>query len=472
MTESPSTILVRAQPQQRTSHRVEDEKHEKQNTVRINGVDVPLHAAGVVRGADLAGAGIRAYDPGYAHTLSCTSSITAIDGAAGVLSHRGYRLEALVANASYTEVAHLLVRGALPSTLQHNAWTRALYKKAIAPIGARKTLRALPRSAHPMGALVATLAATGATTDDMNPSRCRDTYNTTEGREAAALAVLRCVPALAAAVMRHSRGARTQFLRLPSSASQWSFARRFLYLVEPRLLSGAAADARVAAVDALLMVHADHEQNCSTAALRHLASSGVDVFSAMAGATAALYGPLHGGASEAVVRMLRRVGGLQGVDTFLAAVKSGRERLMGFGHRVYKNYDPRARIIRSLVKEAVRGAEGNAELLAVAEKIEESALADEYFVKRRLFPNVDFYSGLVYLSMGFQPESFPVMFALGRSAGWVAHWLEFMDDPHKRIIRPHQIYVGDNMQHRQVLPLPERPDGELLPWMAVRRAKM
>lgn len=461
-------LLVRATPSPTspllpdTAHkRIPDDSHKRH--VRVNGTDVPLHAPGVVRGSDLKAAGLRVYDPGLANTLSCTSSITAIDGNKGILSHRGYRLEELVQFTSYTEVAHLLVRGALPSRKQFEIWT-SLVHAAPSLTAARAAVRALPRDAHPMGALVCALAATGA--HEHSPMQ-----DTVHSREDSAVAVLRAMPALAAAVLRHSRGARTQFLRLPREGVNWSAARRFLYLVEPALVSGSGARARVAAVDALLIVHADHEQNCSTAALRHLASSGVDVFSAVAGATAALYGPLHGGASEAVVRMLGRVGGVDGVHTFINRVKEGRERLMGFGHRVYKNYDPRARIIGALVKDVIREARGNRVLLDVAQKIEEVALKDEYFVRRKLFPNVDFYSGLVYLSMGFQPTAFPVMFALGRCAGWIAHWLEFMDDSSKRIVRPHQIYVGE-MGPRVVVPMGERDDAELLPWTKSRQAKL
>ena len=461
----PVAVPVRAPP-------VESQQNAS-SSVRVGDAQVPLHAAGCVKGADLKKAtGIRVYDPGYANTLSCTSSITYIDGANGVLSHRGYRLEALVANATYAEVSHLLIRGALPSVTQYKAWTKCLYENSSAPRAARYAVRALPRTAHPMGALVTALAAAGANAQELNPAVKADVYSSASAREAAVLAVLRAMPHLAAGLMRHKRGCRTQFLRLPAAAAHWGFARRFLYLVDPALVSGRAASARVKAVDALLTAHADHEQNCSTSALRHLASSGVDIFSATAGATAALYGPLHGGACEAVVRMLRRVGGVENVASFLQRVKGGQERLMGFGHRVYKSYDPRARVIRVLAKEAAKHAgEAERKLLDVAQALENAALEDEYFVKRRLFPNVDFYSGFVYLSLGFQPEFFPVMFALGRAAGWMAHWLECLADPDLRIARPHQIYTGERAQ-RDVVPLAKRGEAPLLPWVREKRAKL
>lgn len=442
-------------------------------SILVDDNEVTLHAPGCVKGAELKKkTGIRVYDPGYANTLACTSSITYIDGANGVLSHRGYRLESLVAHCTYSEVTHLLIRGALPSLDQHKTWTKCLYDNSVAPKAARYAVRALPRSAHPMGALVTALAAAGANAQQLNPALKPGVYASAAMREAAILAVLRAMPHLAAGVMRHRRGCRTQFLRLPNAAANWGYARRLLYLIDPSLVSGRAATARVKAVDALLTAHADHEQNCSTSALRHLASSGVDIFSATAGATAALYGPLHGGACEAVVRMLRRVGSVANVDAFLRRVKAGEERLMGFGHRVYKSYDPRARVIRELAKAAAKHAgEAQRNLLDVAHALESAALDDEYFATRRLFPNVDFYSGFVYLALGFPPEFFPVMFALGRAAGWMAHWLECLADPDLRIARPHQIYTGERGP-REVVPMAKRADAPLLPWVREKRGKL
>jgi len=418
--------------------------------VRVNGVDVPLHSPGCVQGKDLNKAtGLRVYDPGYANTLSCHSAVTAIDGSRGVLSHRGYRLEPLVANCQYSEVTHLIVRGQLPSAMQHLEWTNALYKDSAAPKPVRAALRAMPRDAHPMGCLVSLLAATGATTAKLNPALHRGVYNTATARENAVMSVLRIMPHLAAAVIRHQRGFRSQFLTLPAAAINWSFARRFLYLVDPALVSGRGAPVRIRAIDAILTAHVDHEQNCSTAALRHLASSGV-----------------------AVVRMLRNIGSKDKVPEYVQRVKRGEERLMGFGHRVYKSYDPRAKVIRLLAKNAAKhAAAGDTKLLGVAEALEKAALADDYFVKRSLFPNVDFYSGFVYLSLGLNPEVFPVLFALGRSAGWMAHWLECLADPDMRIARPHQIYIG-NMGPRDVEPLAERSDAKLLPWMRNKMSKM
>lgn len=302
-------------------------------TVTVNGRSVPLHAPGAVHGKELAHAGIRVYDPGFAHTLSCTSSITQIDGAVGTLLHRGYSLESLPGACVYTEVVHLLLRGALPSATQHAQFLALLHGSATPPPAARAVVSTAPRSAHPMGVLVSALAAAGASMDGLNPSRTPRVYDSASQRLRAVSAILGGFPALAAGVMRRARGERVCFPPLPATADRWESARRFLWLVDSDLVRGKIGERRVRAVDALLTVHADHEQNCSTATLRQLASSGVDVFSAVAGATAALYGPLHGGASESVVRMLRRVGSVERVPAFLERVKRREERLMGFGHR-------------------------------------------------------------------------------------------------------------------------------------------
>lgn len=290
-----------------------------------------------------------------------------------------------------------------------------------------------------MGMLVAALAAVGTSHPALNPAVVGDSvYKHATSRERAVLTALGGMPGLAAGIFRHGAGLSPAFLELP--VEQVGFAERFLRLAcgPGKKLDGNL----VKALDLLLLLHADHEQNCSTSTVRQLSSSGVDLFSALSGGVAALYGPLHGGATEAVLKMLVGIGCVGNVGGFLEKVKAREEKLMGFGHRVYKNYDPRARIIRGMAYKVFAAVGKSDPLIEVAAALEKAALSDDYFVSRKLFPNCDFYSGLVYKALGFQPEFFTVLFALGRSAGWVAHWKEFLDDPDRRIARPHQRYVG------------------------------
>lgn len=304
-----------------------------------------------------------------------------------------------------------------------------------------------------MSILIAAVAALGATNPQLNPSLAGSAvYNSPQNREQALTKVIATIPAICAAIYRHRAALVPAFLPAPSQPSQMTYAQYFF-----ALLGGKVHPVFSRALDLLLLLHADHEQNCSTATVRQLSSSGVDVFSALSGGVAALYGPLHGGATEAVLKMLQRIERVDNVPAFLQRVKQKKERLMGFGHRVYRNYDPRARIIRDVAYQVFEQVGAQEPLIQVAAELEKQALADDFFVDRKLFPNVDFYSGLIYKAMGFPPEYFPVLFALARCSGWMAHWLEFLDDPDRRIARPHQIYVGE----KGPLPVPklhERPD--------------
>jgi citrate synthase len=443
-----------------------------------------LRHGSTVRGTALTAAGVAVYDPGFANTRACASAITFLDGAAGVLRYRGYDIAALADRASYPEVAFLLLYGELPDPRQLRAFDGALARRAAAP-GVRSgsasigvpavvldVIEALPRDAHPMTALAVAFAAMPAAYPHLNPSLAGPSVykDNPRAREEAIYAVLGAFPPIAAAIYRRRRGLAPAAVALPAPTSpdaQLSYADRFLALLNggapPDGNAYSPQDAVITrALDVLLTLHADHELNCSTAALRQLSSGGVDVFTCVSGAIGALYGPLHGGATEAVLKMLERIGSVDAVPMFLDRVKGNRgEKLMGFGHRVYKNYDPRAKIVRRLAYQ-VFDAVGKVEpLIEVATALEKAALADDYFVQRKLYPNIDFYTGLIYKAVGFPTEFFPVLFALGRSAGWMAHWSEFLDDKDRRISRPQQLYVGRPL--REFVELEDRSTSQKAP---------
>lgn len=395
-----------------------------------------LHAAGVPK----------LYDPGYANTISCTSSITLLDGPSGILRYRGYPIESLASTASFDEVAHLILYASLPSRRQLTAFRAAMAHPnvSVLPPLVAGIVKAFPTDAHPMTILVSSLAALTAVKPELNPSlRGSGVYDSDAARADAVLTTLGIMPTLAAQIFHHISG-NEHIASPPASPTSVplskpkSYTQRFFDMVLP----GAPAPF-VEALDTILILHADHEQNCSTAAVRHLSSSGVDVFSALSAGAAALYGPSHGGACEAVVHMLQRIGSVSNIPNFLARVKDRKERLMGFGHRVYKTYDPRARIVHRIAHAILEQAAVKSDpLFQVASVLEQTALTDSYFTGRKLYPNVDFYSGIIYKAMGIQPSFFTVLFALGRCVGWLAHWLEYLDDPDRRIARPHQRYTG------------------------------
>ena len=383
------------------------------------------------------------FDPGFMSTAACQSAVTYLDGEAGILRYRGYPIEQLAEHSTYLEVAYLLLHGELPDEAQLEAWVEDITRHTYIHENVRKRfLEGFHYDAHPMGMLVSAVAALSTFYLD-----AKDIHDP-DSRQKQIVRLIAKMPTLAAAAHRFSVG--MPFVYPDNSLS---FAANFLSMMwkvaEPRF----AADPTLArALDVLFILHADHEQNCSTTAMRTVGSAHADPYSACAAACAALYGPRHGGANEAVVRMLTRIGSLDNVPDFIKSVKEGKGRLQGFGHRVYKSYDPRAKVIKQTA-DAVFAVTGKNPLLDIALALEEHALADEYFTSRRLYPNVDFYSGLIYQAMGFPVEMFPVLFAIPRTAGWLAHWSELLEQDEK-IARPRQVYVGAG--ERDYVPLAER----------------
>ncbi|KAG6546395.1 hypothetical protein Mapa_012135 [Marchantia paleacea] len=384
------------------------------------------------------GFGIRMYDPGYLNTAPVRSAISYIDGDRGILRYRGYPIEELAEKSSFPEVSYLLMYGELPTRAEMATWDFAISQHSAVPKGVLKIISALPHDAHPMGMLMVGICTLSSFHNDSNPAlRGQDLYDSAPIRDKQIVRILGKVPTIAAAVYLRMAG------RAPvAPLSSLSYAENFLYMLDSMGDRSYRPNPRLARVmDILFVLHAEHEMNCSTAAARHLASSGVDVYTAIAGATGALYGPLHGGANEAVLKMLNEIGTVGNIPDFLEGVKSRKRKMSGFGHRVYKNYDPRAKIVRGLADE-VFSIVGRDPLVEVAVALEKAALSDEYFVSRKLYPNVDFYSGLIYRALGFPTEFFPVLFAIPRMAGYLAHWKESLADPDTKIMRPQQCYTG------------------------------
>jgi len=411
--------------------------------------EVPI-TDGTIRAIDLrkiktddADFGLMTYDPAFTNTASCRSAITYIDGDQGVLEYRGYPIEQLAEHSSYLEVAYLLLFGELPTAAQLEGWVSDITSHTMLHENTKHLMRGFRYDAHPMGVFLSTVGALSTFYPD-----AKDVGNA-EGRLLQAKRLIAKTPTIAAYAYRHSTG---RFYVYPDN--ELSFAGNFLnmlfkmteakYQVNPTLER---------ALEVLFILHADHEQNCGTNAMRAIGSSQVDPFSAMAGAAAALYGPLHGGANEAVLTMLNQIGSVKHVPAFIERVKKGEGRLMGFGHRVYKSYDPRATIIKRTAYE-VFDVMGKNPLLDIAIELERIALEDDYFVSRKLYPNVDFYSGLIYQAMGFDPRMFTVLFAIPRTAGWVAQWDELHRDSDQKIARPRQIYTG--ARTREFVPIDQR----------------
>ncbi len=375
--------------------------------------------------------GLWFFDAGLVSTAMCESAITYLDGEAGILRYRGYPIEQLAEKSSYLEVAYLLIHGELPTTGQYESWKHEItYHTFIHENVRKRFLEGFHYDAHPMGMLVSAVAALSTFYLD-----AKDIFNP-ESRYKQIIRLIAKMPTLAGAAHRFSVGMPFVY---PDNSLEFTanFLSMMWKVAEPRF----EADPVLAkALDVLFILHADHEQNCSTTAMRVVGSSHADPYSACAAAAAALYGPRHGGANEAVIRMLTEIGSIENVPAFIESVKAGHGRLQGFGHRVYKSYDPRAMIIKRTADEVFE-VTGKNPLLDIALKLEEIALSDEYFVSRRLYPNVDFYSGLIYQAMGFPMEMFPVLFAIPRTSGWLAHWQELLDQDSK-IVRPRQLYVG------------------------------
>ena len=375
--------------------------------------------------------GLMTYDPAFTNTASCRSAVTYIDGEAGILQHRGIPIEQLCEDSTFLEVAFLLIYGELPTQPQLERWIFDVTHHTFLHEDIKQHLQGFRYDAHPMGML---LAGVGALSTFYPEAKALDDH---EERYMAAIRMLAKMPTLAAFSHRHNRGLPYNY-----PDNDLNYTENFLSMMFKATELKYEPDPRLAkALDVLFILHADHEQNCSTNAVRAVGSSQVDPYSAIAAGVAALYGPLHGGANEAVLRMLRRIETVENIPDFLKGVKDREEKLMGFGHRVYKNYDPRARIIKKHVDEVLEATEYNP-LVEIATELEKQALDDEFFTERKLYPNVDFYSGLIYEALEIPTEMFTVIFAIPRTAGWVAQWLEMIDDSEQKIARPRQIYTG------------------------------
>jgi citrate synthase len=380
--------------------------------------------------------GLLSYDPAFMNTASCRSAITFIDGDKGILRYRGYPIEELARHSSFTDVAYLLLNGELPDKPDSVSWAHEIAHHTYVHENVKKFIDGFHHDAHPMGILISTMAALSTFYPEAS------LVSNQAVRREQVVRLIAKMPTLAAFAYRHAVG-----LPYAYPDSELSYAGNFLSMMrkmtEPRYSPDPVLEH---ALDVLFILHADHEQNCSTSAMRTVSSSQVDPYSAAAAAAAALYGPLHGGANEQVLKMLREIGSVDNVPAYIERVKRGELRLMGFGHRVYKNFDPRATIIKE-VADQVFEVTGRNPLLDIALELERIALADEYFISHKLYPNVDFYSGIIYQAMGFPIAMFPVLFAIGRMPGWLAQWQESAADPEQKITRPRQIYVGEEQRH-------------------------
>jgi citrate synthase len=376
--------------------------------------------------------GLMTYDPAFTNTASCRSAITYLDGEKGILEYRGYPIEQLAEHSTYLEVAYLLVHGELPTQPQLDQWEHDITIHTFVHENVKEFVGGFRHDAHPMGMLLGSVGALSTFYKDANEIQDPD------NRMIQTIRLIAKMPTLAAFAYRHTMGQPYVYpdndLKYPGNFLNMMYKMTELkYEPDPRLER---------ALDILFILHADHEQNCSTNAVRAVGSSQVDPYSAVAAGVAALYGPLHGGANEAVLRMLKRIGTKENIPDFMQGVKDGNERLMGFGHRVYKNFDPRATIIKKACNDVFE-VTGVNPLLDIALEVEKIALEDEYFIQRKLYPNVDFYSGLIYEALGLPMDMFPVMFAIPRTSGWIAQWLEMTTDKEQKIARPRQIYTGD-----------------------------
>ena len=387
--------------------------------------------------------GMMTYDPAFMNTASCKSRITFIDGDKGILEYRGYPIDQLAEKSTYLEVAYLLLYGELPSASQLAEWTKNITYHTFINENIKKVMDGFHYNAHPMGMFEATLGALSTFYPD-----AKDIFNV-ECRWKQIYRLIAKVPTIAAFAFRHRIGMQYSY-----PDNDLSYEGNFLNMMfKTTELKYKPNPVLERALTVLYILHADHEQNCSTNAMRSIGSAHTDPFSSLAGAAAALYGPLHGGANEMVLRMLKEIGSVANVPDYIKRVKAGEFRLMGFGHRVYKNYDPRARIIKQVAYEVFE-VTGKDPLLDIALELERIALEDEYFVKRRLYPNVDFYSGIIYQAMSFPVDMFPVMFAIPRTSGWLAQWVELLEDEDQKIARPRQIYLGHRT--RDYIPIDKR----------------
>ncbi|MFN8627409.1 MAG: citrate synthase [Candidatus Binatia bacterium] len=388
--------------------------------------------------------GLMSYDPAFTNTASCRSAISFIDGDKGILRYRGYPIEQLAERSSFLEVSYLIVHGELPTAAQLEAFVHNITVHTIIHENIKKFVDGFHYDAHPMGILVSSVGALSTFYPDAKKIFDAQSRQTQMSR------LIAKVPTLAAFAYRHSVGMPYAY-----PDNDLSYAGNFLNMMFKKTeLKYKPDPALEHALDVLFILHADHEQNCSANAMRSVGSSQVDPYSAVAAATAALYGPLHGGANEAVLRMLTEIGSAKNVPEYVKRVKAGEFRLQGFGHRIYKNYDPRAKIIKRIAEEVFE-VTGKSPLIDIAVELERIALADDYFIAHKLYPNVDFYSGIIYQAMGFPVDMFPVLFAIGRTPGWIAQWQEMLLDKEQRIARPRQIFIGAG--RRDYVPMERRP---------------
>ena len=401
--------------------------------------DVPI-VDGTIKAADLGqikgngeeDPGLAVYDPGFVNTASCRSSVTFIDGDRGILEYRGYPIEQLAEKSNFLEVAYLLIHGALPTKAEYDAWVHEITYHTFVHENVKSFMEGFRYDAHPMGMLMASVGALSTFYPDAR------NIGDAENRHMQIVRMIAKMPTLGAWSFRHAQGKPFIY-----PDNELSYTANFLSMLFKMSEKRFEADERlVKALDVLFILHADHEQNCSTSAVRAVGSSQVDPYSAVAAGVAALYGPLHGGANEQVLRMLKRIETKENIPDFIQGVKDRKEKLMGFGHRVYKNYDPRAKIIKKHVDEVLEVLGVDNPKVEIAVELEKRALDDEYFTDRKLFPNVDFYSGLIYEAMNIPTDMFTVMFAIPRTAGWLAQWKEMLEDDETKIARPRQIYTG------------------------------
>jgi len=394
--------------------------------------------------------GLMTYDPAFMNTASCQSAITYLDGDKGILRYRGYPIEQLAEHCTFLEVAYLLMHGELPTLEELNAWNEEIMAHTMIHENIKKFMDGFHHDAHPMGVLLSTVAALSTFYPDSR--NVKDPKN----RRKQIIRLIGKMPTLAAYAYRHRLGLPYIYPD-PDLCYTKNYMNMLWKRTEPKYVANPVLSR---ALEVLFILHADHEQNCSTSTMRAVGSSDADPYSTAAGAIAALSGPLHGGANEEVLRMLDEIGAREHIPDFIAKVKEGKCKLMGFGHRVYKNYDPRARIIKQVAEEVFE-VTGRNPKIDIALELEKIALSDEYFIKRKLYPNVDFYSGIIYQAMGFKPEQFTVLFGIPRTVGWLAQWQEMLQDPDQKISRPRQIYTGEDRRDFVPITLRGQLDREL-----------
>jgi citrate synthase len=405
--------------------------------------EIAVEEGGVIRAAALRQIktsdddfGLMSYDPAFTNTASCRSRITFIDGDKGILRYRGYPIEELAEKSNYLEVAYLIVKGELPDREHFARWDHNIKIHTMVHENVKRFMGGYRYDAHPMGMILGTIGALSTFYPDAK------NIHDLESRRLQTRRMIGKIPTLASWSYRHTRG-----LPYVYPDNDLSYCGNFLsMLFKMTELKYKPNPVLEHALDVLFILHADHEQNCSANAMRSVGSSQPDAYAAAAAAIAALYGPLHGGANEQAIRMLMEIGSVKNIPDMIRKVKNGERRLMGFGHRVYKNYDPRARILKNLAAEVFE-VTGRNPLIDIAVELERIALQDDYFVSHKLYPNVDFYSGIIYQAMGFPMEMFPVLFAIPRTSGWMAQWAEMVRDPEQKIARPRQVYVGEQMRH-------------------------